>query len=84
MRRGTCKRVEGGRKLCRLQNGKVRFVKSGRRGTRGLAKSSGGTRGTKGLGRARLRGRKCVRFGRANGRKVCRKYSTPASRRRNR
>lgn len=27
MKKGTCKCVKGGRKLCRLANGKVRFKK---------------------------------------------------------
>ena len=29
MKKGTCKCVKGGRKLCRLSNGKVRFKKGG-------------------------------------------------------
>ena len=84
MRKGTCKSVRGKRgvKVCRLANGKVRFRRSS--GTRGVS----GTRGTKGTGTGKLgatRGRKCVRYGRAkNGARVCRKFSTAASRRRNR
>mgnify|MGYP003662627867 CR=1 FL=1 len=27
MKKGSCKCVKGGRKLCRLQNGKVKFQK---------------------------------------------------------
>jgi hypothetical protein len=30
MRKGTCKRVKGKRCLCRMKNGKVKFVKASR------------------------------------------------------
>ena len=73
MQKGSCKRVKGGRKLCRLRNGKVRFVSKGR--TAGL---SGGSSG---LGRSGSRKRRCVQKGRAKGRIVCRKYSGTRKRR---
>ncbi len=85
MRKGTCKAVRGKRgvQVCRLQNGKVRFRRKPG-GTRGVSGVSGGRgKGTAGLARG---GRKCIRFGRSSktGARVCRKYSTGASRKRNR
>ena len=69
MRKGTCKRVStpsGMRRLCKDQQGRVRFKKGGAGGV--------ASRGTaKGLGKRAKR--KCARYGRAsNGRRVCRKF----------